>query len=398
MLNKKNNYLVACSGGPDSMALLDIYFKKGYSLQVGHVNYHKRETAIRDQRIVEDYCKKNNLVFHLLDFDSDSVKGNFQEAARVSRYEWFATLCKENNLYGVLVGHQEDDLLETYLMQIDKKLGVQEYGLASYNELYGVKVFRPLLDLRKEELRKYCDKHSIEYGIDESNLGDDYERNRVRHQKVSQLSIKQREELRIKILESNLEIAKKRNETLHFIYDHNSDFKIDEFLKFPYLETLIRELFDVNFSNAHLKEIIRQLKNNKNYCLQIGNKCLVKEYEHIEFFEIPDDYEYVLSEFEYIDLQFTFKTQKSSKVPLSGVHIDKDEYPITIRNPKPGDKIVLPYGTKKLNRFFIDNKITLRQRLTWPVVLNNKGTAILVPNLAIDKFHYNNPNFFVIKL
>ena len=59
---KKENVLIACSGGPDSMALLDMYRTKK-KVVVCHINYHKRDSAKRDENIVRKYCKENNIPF-----------------------------------------------------------------------------------------------------------------------------------------------------------------------------------------------------------------------------------------------------------------------------------------------------------------------------------------------
>ena len=77
MKENKDKYLVACSGGPDSMALLDM-FKDKYELYVCHINYHKRESAKRDELIVRRYCKKNRIKCFVYDY-IDSDGGNFQD-------------------------------------------------------------------------------------------------------------------------------------------------------------------------------------------------------------------------------------------------------------------------------------------------------------------------------
>ena len=89
-INLKNNrYLIAVSGGPDSMALLDIVRNKKKYIEVAHVNYHKRDSAINDEKLVRRYCRKYKIKFHLLDVYPDEVKGNFQSYARDKRYEFF---------------------------------------------------------------------------------------------------------------------------------------------------------------------------------------------------------------------------------------------------------------------------------------------------------------------
>ena len=105
-VSENKRYLVAVSGGPDSMALFDMVRSSGAYLEAAHVNYHKRDSADRDEKIVSSYCEKYHIPFHLLDYEDDTQRGNFQAAARKARYEFFAKICEEENLDEVLVAHQ----------------------------------------------------------------------------------------------------------------------------------------------------------------------------------------------------------------------------------------------------------------------------------------------------
>ncbi len=98
------------------MALLDMAFHSGAYIEAAHVNYHKRGSADRDEEIVRSYCHERGIPFHLLDFDEERYSGNFQAAARQTRYDFFRKICEKDDLDEVLVAHQKDDLIETYLM------------------------------------------------------------------------------------------------------------------------------------------------------------------------------------------------------------------------------------------------------------------------------------------
>lgn len=395
MIDSKLKYLVACSGGPDSMALLDIYHSKGYYLEVAHVNHHKRETAIRDERIVRNYCKKNNIKFHKYDLDNSKCKSNFQEFSRIERYKYFKRICKRNRLDGVLLGHQEDDVLETYLMQKNKNIEVNEFGLASFNVLYGVNVYRPLLNKSKASLQKYCDNNHIEYGIDETNLQDHYERNKVRHSLVEKLNSIQRKELLKEIKEKNKQLKLKRNTTKKFL--KKQKFLSKDFLSFTYLDEALRFIFKENISTKMIDEIIRQLNNLDSFLMERNSIVLVKEYGFISYFKKPSEYLYTFRSIKEFKCD-SFKITRKDSDKRNGCYVYKEDFPITIRNVRAGDKIKLRYGTKKLNRYFIDNKIDYYERVTYPIVLNNKGVAILVPGIGCDVDHYQDIyNFYVLK-
>lgn len=393
-----NRLLIAVSGGPDSMALLDMLRRTKNYIEVAHVNYHKRDSALRDEKLVRAYCKKYSIKFNKLDFDPNKVKGNFQASARIARYTFFSEICKKHNLEKVLVAHHKDDNIETYLMQMDKKLGVNHYGISESSYLYGVLVNRPLLDYTKKELIEYCHKNNIEYGIDESNLCDAYERNRVRHSKVDKLSDSQKNKIVKEINKKNKDNAKHYTKAISYIKKKDS-FTVEEFLSIPYLKEFLRRLF-TGKSDKHFDEMLRQLKNAKTVKYCINDTYLVKEYGKISLFAKPLEYEYVFNNMKQLKSgkYEAFKLSKKGS-SVEGVTLNKDDFPITIRNVNDSDYILMKYGTKKLNRFFIDNKICLKDRLSWPIVINRNDSAILVPELGCDVNHYSTKhNLFVIKL
>lgn len=389
----KHRYLVAVSGGPDSMALLDM-MKEKYELIVAHVNYHHRDTASRDERIVRNYCKKNNIKFCLKNFKE--TKGNFQDQARVFRYKFFEELINKYELDGVLVAHHKDDLIETYLLQKKRNSGVSYYGLKKNTNIFNIKVIRPLLSYTKNDLVNYCEINNIKYGIDESNLTNDYSRNKIRHSVVEKMSLKEKNNLIKEIKELNNKQLKEIKECKKFI-NKKTRFNYEKFISFKYLERLIRELLSHDLSDAYVKELINQLKKTKTLELLIKNKYIVKEYGYIEVFDKPKDYKFIIKKIEYKKYDHFKLCRKGTS--FEGVTLTKSDFPLTIRNYRSGDKIEMLYGTKKINRWFIDNKISSIDRKTWPIMINAKGSAILVPNIGCDKSHYSTKhNLFMVKL
>src|SRR5436853_6693631 len=108
VLAKNRLYIVAVSGGPDSMFLLDKMRSGGYNLVVAHVNYQKRTTSTKDQKIVQNYCQKHSLIYeiHLV---KDIPKGNFQEQARRIRYTFFQQLAQKYKTKYIVVAHHFND-------------------------------------------------------------------------------------------------------------------------------------------------------------------------------------------------------------------------------------------------------------------------------------------------
>lgn len=367
------------------MALLDMSKDKYMEVMVAHVNYHHRDTANRDEKIVKDYCKKYNIKFFKKDY-VDTKGGNFQNKARLFRYKFFNELVNEYDLDYVLVAHHKDDLIETYLMQEDKKLDVSYYGLRKTNTLYGSTVKRPLLKYTKKQLEDYCIKNNIKYGIDESNLTNEYSRNKIRHEVIDNMSIKEKNELvkSINVINKTNELLLKN--TKSFI-NNRTKIDVEEFNNYKDKTMLLREFIDINISKKHCEEIIRMIKDVKSFEIKIKNKYLCKEYGYLESYEAEKDYSYTLKDIKYLNKNH-FKLSKKGN-SKQGVTLKESDYPITIRNYKEGDSIKMRYGTKKINRFFIDNKISSRQRKMWPIMFNREGTAILVPEIGCDVDHFS---------
>ena len=156
--------VVACSGGPDSMALLDQLNKQGKDIVVAHVNYKHRDTADRDEKIVKEYCKKYDIPVRVL--YPVHEKGNFQAWARDVRYAFFEEVADEFDTKLLYVAHQMDDVIETYLFQKNRNMICDWYGLKEKSVRHGYQIVRPLLNFTKSELQQYCNDNGVSFGID----------------------------------------------------------------------------------------------------------------------------------------------------------------------------------------------------------------------------------------
>lgn len=380
------------------MALLDMARKEKIYIEVAHVNYHKRDTALRDQKIVKRYCDKYSIIFHLLNVKPNDVKGNFQSYARNARYKFFKEICNKRKLNAVLVAHHKDDHLETYLMQKQKKIGVSHYGLASNAYVCGNNVIRPLLSYSKNDLLFYCINNNIQYGIDESNNTDHYTRNKIRHSLIDKMSDDKKNKLLIEIENKNIKLENDLLETFSYLSD-NDTYDVKYFLSIPHITLYLRMLFG-SYSDSFYSEMLRQIKTAKTYKYHKGIYYICKEYNTVSIFIYDGEYEYKYKNYNELvnDKNSIFKIKKKGKV-IEGVNINKNDFPIYIRSYKPGDQILLRFGTKKINRFFIDNKIAYKDRLNWPIMVNKNNTAIFVPKIGCDISHYSaKPNIYMVKL
>ncbi|MCI5774128.1 MAG: tRNA lysidine(34) synthetase TilS [Erysipelotrichaceae bacterium] len=392
-------WLIGCSGGPDSMALLAMAKALKMDIMVACVNYLKRESAYRDVHIVRRFCQKHDIPFLLLDKPYE-YKGNFQAFARDYRYAFFKEIVDEYHLAGVLIAHHKDDLIETYMMQKNKQLQPAYWGLKQDIIIKGVRVYRPLLAYDKQDLENYCLMHKIPYGIDESNLTDDYARNVVRHQHIEKLSKKEKDDIINQIALENHALAQQQAKFAKMI--DNGKFKLATFYAEEEPIAFLRYYFarwaNCHLSNDHLKDITSKINQEGTFLLDIQGHMFNKSYETCEIVgKSPQEYNFVLQSYCEFETPY-FKVSQSGR-NIDGVSVKEDDFPLTITNAKPGDKIKMRFGHKKLSRFFIDRKISLLERQTWPVVKNRHGEIILVPGLGCDVAHYTlNHNLFVLKL
>ena len=178
----KKKYIIAVSGGPDSMALL--YFYRKYIKAACVVNYNKREDSLNDINIVKEQCAKYKIPVEVHTVDKgvyENNKENFQSLARKIRYDFFVKMSQKYKTDTILMAHHIDDFLESAYMQKFKKSKALFYGIQKYSKYQDINIYRPFLfEFRKNTLQRMCDEYKIPYAIDSSNDSDIYERNRVR--------------------------------------------------------------------------------------------------------------------------------------------------------------------------------------------------------------------------
>ena len=185
-------YLVAVSGGLDSMCLLWVLNKLKLPLHVLHVNYNLRGTeSIEDANLVKDYCKKIGvpLTVNAVDYKKFLKKngGNLQLEARNTRYAFFNEISEKYPKSKVVLAHHFDDQMETFWLQLFRQAGMSGLsGMKAVNERY----LRPFLSLPKEELKTLAERNKIPWREDSSNAKNDYSRNRWRNEYLPFLNAK----------------------------------------------------------------------------------------------------------------------------------------------------------------------------------------------------------------
>ena len=399
MLNLEKNkyYLLACSFGPDSMALFDMLQKEGYKFAVAHVNYHLREESTDEEINLRNYCLTHGVGIYVKSVTENLGDSNLEKKCRDIRYNFFIDLVKQKGFDALLVAHQEDDLIETYLMQKQRKNLVNYFGIKEISYFTDVEIIRPLLKYRKGELMMYCKMFNVPYAIDKTNLEDHFLRNQIRHTVVEKMS---REE-RTKILEE----IDAENKELHRILDVVAQIKsnkIEEYNRLSDIEFLyaivalgrkVKDDFIVSKEQgAELRKVL--LSDKPNVSLIVDGLRFLKEYDTLSIQEDVEqaDYEFVLNEPDVLDTEYFYLDFTKDS---SNRNVSLPDYPITIRNAKNDDLIEIQDFSKELRRMFIDWKMPVSLRNRWPVILNKDGKIIYVPRYLKDFVITPDCNFYI---
>ncbi len=167
--------ILAFSGGVDSTALFFLLLKQNIPFDICIVNYHQREQS--ELEII--YAKELALQYNKRCFIEDYNSNKFSEKdARDFRYQVFTSIIKEYNYQSLITAHQLNDKLEWFLMQLSKGAGLSELiSLQEVEKRENFTLYRPLLNISKEELLVYLQVNNLQYFIDESNSNTKYKRN-----------------------------------------------------------------------------------------------------------------------------------------------------------------------------------------------------------------------------
>lgn len=186
LIEKNDSIVVGVSGGPDSMTLLSILLKLkeefNLKIYVAHVNHMLRENAIKDEEYVKEFCEKNNIEIFIKKANISEIaqkeKIGLEEAGRNVRYNFFEEVLKKTESNKIAIAHNLNDKVETIIMNTLRGSGVS--GLKGI-EAKRKKYIRPLIEVERYEIEKYCIENKINPRHDESNDENTYTRNKIRN-------------------------------------------------------------------------------------------------------------------------------------------------------------------------------------------------------------------------
>ncbi len=408
-----NNIVVAVSGGVDSMVLLNILNNIKSKLKVeivcAHVNHNVRKESEKEAIFVQNFCKKNNIIYE--EFLIKKYSGeNFQADARNQRYNFFEKLLLKYNSNALFTAHHGDDLIETILMKILR--GSSLNGYAGFQKRDARKfyiIYRPFIYVDKETIIEYANKYNISYVTDQSNEKDNYKRNRIRKKILPELK-KENSNAVERFLKYSERLKKSDDyfqKIVKSIYKQNlengkikiSSIKQEEQIV---IESIVIEYVkDINpvllnkLGERHLNSIFQVIKNlQPNIKINLPDDyCFFREYDYIYIKKdnssekkIKYKYKYEIENEIILPNGKKIKKVKSSELEnnfVTYLNYSDVELPLFVRNRLDGDSLNIKGmdGRRKIKDIFIDEKISIEERNSWPIVVDSQGIIVWIPGL-----------------
>ena len=406
-ISDNSKVIIACSGGPDSMCLLNLLIKlkinKNLELIIAHVNHKLRTVSDEEAKMVEDYAIQNNVIFELKELDYQNTKFSEDDAHR-KRYEFFKSLIKKYQAQYLLTAHHGDDLIETILMRIARGSNLNGYiGIKRVTQNEDYITLRPLLSTTKDEIIKYNESENIPYVIDESNDSLKYTRNRYRKNVLPFLK-NEDEYIHLKYLKFSEELEEYDNFVNNYIKE--KEFIVDnqivinkitnesEFIKRKTIELIVKsiQLNDYfNISDKQMNELLKLIYNS-NKSIDLNNNYIgINEYGYLKIIKKQNkEYQEIIldKDLEFLGFNFYYNCDNGNS-SNNCIYLNSSEVtlPLKLRTRCNGDKMqVLNLGTKKINDIFIDNKINKELRSNYPILVDAKNNIIWLPSLKKSQF------------
>ena len=400
LLNPSELYIVALSGGADSVALLLLLKNAGFNVHAAHCNFRLRGAeSDRDEVFCVELCHRLGVELHRVHFDTREYaelhKVSIEMSARELRYKWFEQLREDIGAAGICVAHHRDDSVETVILNMVRGTGV--HGLVGIRPRNGY-ILRPLLCVSRDEIEGFLTSCGQKYITDSTNLEDEATRNKVRHHIIPEL-----QQLNGKALENIQRMTERMAavEELLDAYKAQTIVRKENGIAIRKLDVLndylLYELLaDYGFNSAQASQICDSMRadsvgsvfSSADYDLLVDRECLLVEphLEPMKPFVIPETGTYILDEKHKIRVESgAFEVSKDPLVAT--LDASKVHFPLTVRRAEEGDWMV-PFGMsgrKLLSDMMTDLKKSIFDKRKQIVVTDNQGIIIWAVGLRVSQ-------------
>ncbi len=296
-LNLKEDFIVAVSGGPDSLALAflaKIYsIKKKLNIKYFIVDHKLRNNSTKEARFVKLLLKKFSINVDVLTWIGNKPKSNIQSIARTKRYELLIKESKKLKIKNILLGHHKDDLYENFFIRILRGSGLN--GIVSFDKkknYNNINLIRPLLEFSKKDLESIVKKIFKNYVEDPTNKNIQFKRVRIRNL-IKNLELEGLDKEKFNLTIKNLKFAnesisyfvkKNLEENSKYLKSNNNVILNQNFFVQP-KEVVFRSLTEVikivgkryyPTRGKKIDKLIEQIKNLNSFKTTLGS-CVIKK-------------------------------------------------------------------------------------------------------------------------
>tara|TARA_R110000868_G_scaffold145181_2_gene365175 strand:- start:86686 stop:88011 length:1326 start_codon:yes stop_codon:yes gene_type:complete len=414
---KDKTFLLACSGGLDSVVLTHLCHAIGLNFTLAHCNFQLRGIeSSEDQKFVEKLAENKNVGIHVTIFKTVDYmnlnKVSLQVAARELRYAWFAKIMQENSIPTLVTAHHADDNLETFLINLSRGTGLD--GLTGIPEKTDT-IARPLFPFTREQIKAYAKKNAIVWREDKSNQETKYLRNKIRHTIVPLLK-----ELHPTFLGNFLNTQAYLGQTAELVENHISEVRASLFIKENNIykieiaalqklhpqTTYVYHLFKpYGFSDARSIMALCEALSGKE--ILSASYRLLKDREHLLLQEVVSE----VSEVFFIHKKtknthnpIAIRIESTTHISETGtaiLYVDTDtlKFPLTVRKWKTGDYFH-PFGmkgVKKLSKFYKDEKYSLIAKETQWLLCSEDQIVWVIGKRADSRFKVSGKTKNILK-
>lgn len=406
-------FLIAVSGGADSISLLHLFKYMNLRIQALHCNFGLRgKESNMDEQFVKRFCDSYGIPLSVKKFDTLGYARqnslSIEMAARELRYNWFREMKEKKKMDYIVTGHHADDLAETVLINMCRGTSIK--GLTGIKPING-DLLRPLLDCSRTDILQYIQDNQLGYRTDSTNNSLDFVRNKIRHRIIP--VCKEINPAFLNVIRENCETLKETEQIYRYaigqlktqVMEHQGEeilIHIGKTLATPAPCTLLYELLTpFGFNKTQIRDIFnsRDALSGKQFLSE--NYTLVKGRTYWRMFchttqtvtniEIPKPGEYTINDkhyrFEIIPRTPDFQIPDDSSIAC--LDADKLGFPLKIRNWEKGDRFC-PLGMKKLQKkisdFFIDQKFSTKQKKDCLLLLSGEHIAWVIGHRPDERF------------
>ncbi len=400
------------------MVLAYLCTKSNLDFAIAHCNFGLRgEESDADEKFVKEFSEQLKKKYFVIHFDTMGYvtknKVSVQMSARELRYQWFAKLTQENNYKSIVMAHQADDNLETFLINLSRGTGIN--GLTGIPEQTD-KIARPLLKFTREQVLAYAKKENLTWREDSSNQETKYLRNKIRHELVPMLK-----ELHPTFLDNFQKTQEYLQETAEIAETHfvrlkqnlfkenknNIAIKVTSLLELNPLKAHIYSLFKA-YGFTAWNDILGLLHATSGKEVRSKTHRLLRDREYlllqkigqdgIRLYKIEENTTKIKEPIEISILQVGGVEKTSDSI----LYIDKKtlKYPLTLRKWKKGDYFypLGMKGKKKLSKFYKDEKIDIFSKEKQWLLCSREDIVWVIGKRSDNRFRVTKNTKQIVKL